>query len=195
MCIRELRRRAFACSESLELFWVEMTPTKCYMTPEPQPILEPQSRPVSVADVADFVLCRFRERGEPVDHLRLQKLVYYVQAWYLALFGEPLFKDEIQAWIHGPVQPQLYSRLKEWRWRPIVLEGLKCPDLPKEVSDHIDEVLSIYSGFSGEELESIVHQEEPWVKARRGLPPLEPSNNRIDEEDMEEFYLRMAEGE
>lgn len=162
------------------------------MTPEPQPILECQNSPVTVDGVADLILCRFRDKGEPVDHLRLQKLVYYVQAWRLALYGEPLFNGEIQAWIHGPVQPQIYSRFKEWRWRPIVPEGLKCPDLPPEVCDHIDEVLSVYSGFSGEELESIVHQEEPWLKARRGLPPLEPSNNIIDEKDMEVFYLRMA---
>jgi uncharacterized phage-associated protein len=162
------------------------------MTPEPQPIPEYQSRPVTVDDVADFILCRFRDKGEPVDHLKLQKLVYYVQAWHLALFGEPLFNGDIQAWIHGPVQPQLYSRLKEWRWRPIVLEGLQCPDLPKEVSDHINEVLATYSGFSGDDLESIVHQEEPWLKARDGLPPLEPSNNVIAEKDMEDFYLRMA---
>jgi uncharacterized phage-associated protein len=164
------------------------------MTPEPQAILKSQSRTVTVDDVADFILCRFREKGESVDHLKLQKLVYYVQAWHLALFGEPLFTGEIQAWIHGPVQPQLYSRFKEWRWRPIVLEDLKCPDLPKEVCDHIDEVLSVYAGFSGDELESIVHQEEPWLKARRGLPALEPSHNIIGENEMEVFYLRMAQG-
>jgi uncharacterized phage-associated protein len=162
------------------------------MTPEPQPIIESQSRPVTVNDVADFILCRFRDKGEPVDHLKLQKLVYYVQAWHLALFGEPLFNGEIQAWIHGPVQPQLYSRFKEWRWRPIVLEGLRHPDLPKEVSDHIDEVLSIYCGFSGEELESIVHQEEPWLKARAGLPPLEPSNSVIDEKEMEGLFAILS---
>jgi uncharacterized phage-associated protein len=129
-----------------------------------------------------------------VDHLKLQKLVYYVQAWHLALYGEPLFRREIQAWIHGPVEPRLYARFKEWRWKPIVLEDLKCPDLPGDVRDHIDEVLEVYADYSGEELESIVHQEEPWLRARRGLPPLEPSNNVIDEKDMEVFYLKPAQG-
>ena len=39
-----------------------------------------------------------REAGDSITHLKLQKLVYYAQAWFLALNDKPLFEEEMQAW-------------------------------------------------------------------------------------------------
>lgn len=144
-------------------------------------------------DVANYILCHFRDKSEDIDHLKLQKLVYYCQAWYLALYGTPLFDDELQAWIHGPVQPSLYQRFKVFRWMPILLDDIQCPeDMPQESKDHINEVLGVYSGYSGEELESIVHQEKPWLDARKGFSQFESCSQRIDEKTMEDFYYKMS---
>ena len=49
------------------------------------------------------------ESGDMMTHLRLQKLVYYSQAWHLVLQKKKLFRDRIEAWAHGPVIPNLYS--------------------------------------------------------------------------------------
>lgn len=148
--------------------------------------------PVTVNQLADYILCCFRDKSEEIDHLKLQKLVYYCQAWRLALYGEPLFDGEIQAWIHGPVQPNLYSRFKSFQWRPIILRNLECPQLSRDIKDHIDEIMQVYADYSGEELESIVHQEAPWANAREGLLPLQSSRKIINEKDMEDFYYKMA---
>ena len=45
--------------------------------------------------------------GELVSNLKLQKLLYYVQGFHLAVFGEPLFEEEIEAWMYGPVVPSV----------------------------------------------------------------------------------------
>ena len=37
--------------------------------------------------LSSFLLCESRERGEILTNLKLQKLLYYAQAWHLALFN------------------------------------------------------------------------------------------------------------
>ncbi|MGR5987198.1 Panacea domain-containing protein [Bacillus sanguinis] len=65
--------------------------------------------------VAQYFLSRSTPNTDrSITHLKLQKLAYYAQAWHLALNGidQPLFKDKIEAWVHGPVCPSLYSVFK-----------------------------------------------------------------------------------
>ncbi|MFH1112280.1 MAG: type II toxin-antitoxin system antitoxin SocA domain-containing protein [Pseudomonadota bacterium] len=146
---------------------------------------------VTVDAVADYILWVFHEQGKPIDHLKLQKLVYYVQAWHLALYDEPLFPEHLEAWVNGPVQPGLYRRFKKWYWEPIE-EKPECPDLPESVKDHINEVLNVYGDYPAERLEYNVHREMPWVKARNGVPPLEPCTAVISNQDMMDFFERMG---
>ncbi len=141
--------------------------------------------------VADFILCYFHERGIPITHLKLQKLVYYVQVWFLAIYGEPLFEEPFEAWIHGPVQPGVYRRFKSYLGEPIT-EGPVRPDFPDAIRAHIDEVMAVYGRYSAERLESIVHRERPWNLARRGLMPRDRSNEKIDEKDMMAFYREIG---
>ena len=49
--------------------------------------------------------------GYQVTNLKLQKTLYYVQGYYLARFGKPLFADEIVNWAYGPVVPEAYFAL------------------------------------------------------------------------------------
>jgi uncharacterized phage-associated protein len=58
--------------------------------------------------VADYLIALAHERGESVNNLKLQKLLYYAQAWHLALHDEPLFPEKFQAWMTGPVIPAMY---------------------------------------------------------------------------------------
>ena len=69
--------------------------------------------------IADYIIKCCRDRGELITNLHLQKLVYYAQAWYLALYDKPLFDEEFQSWISGPVQPELHDRFKSYKWNPI----------------------------------------------------------------------------
>src|SRR5580704_12809669 len=52
------------------------------------------------------------EESDLLCPLRLQKLLYYVQGWSLALRGRPAFDDEIEAWTLGPVVPEIYRQFK-----------------------------------------------------------------------------------
>jgi uncharacterized phage-associated protein len=137
--------------------------------------------------IAETIIDRSRRRGtSDLTNLKLQKLIYYSQAWYLALNDAPLFSDDIEAWIHGPVVPRVFGMFKEYRWS--VIERQVNPVDDGAVISHVDEVLDTYGKYGATELERLTHSEEPWIYARRGLAPDEPSRNVISTHHMKIFY-------
>lgn len=129
----------------------------------------------------------------PVSNLKLQKLLYYAQGWSLGLNGTPLFQDEIQAWIHGPVVPTAFYEFRHFGWNPIVIpqETLRI-DTP--LAGHLKSVLNAYGKFSAVQLEAISHDEAPWIDARKGLAPNVPSRSVITHQAMKVFFRKMAHG-
>lgn len=128
-----------------------------------------------------------QESGDSITHLKLQKLVYYAQAWSLALRGEPLFEEDFQAWAHGPVVESIYRHYEGIGWN-----ALPCPDsvpvFPEAIETHLSEVLDSYGKFSAKQLERMTHAEAPWREARGDLAPEARSNSPISKEAMREFY-------
>jgi uncharacterized phage-associated protein len=74
----------------------------------------------SPSRVAEWFINRAdRQAGDDMTHLKLQKLIYFAQAWHLANTGEPLFSEEMQAWTHGPVVPSVWHKYKQFQWESI----------------------------------------------------------------------------
>ncbi|CAM7768379.1 Antitoxin SocA-like Panacea domain-containing protein [Phytobacter diazotrophicus] len=141
--------------------------------------------------VADYLLCFAQEHGDVMTPLKLQKMVFYADAWYMALNdGQELIADRFEAWVHGPVARDLYSRFADFKWQPITSE-IKCPELPREVYEHLDEIYKVFGGFSAYELEQMTHQEKPWLMAREGVPSDAACRNVIDKGATAEFYRGM----
>ena len=70
---------------------------------------------INASNVAEYFLSLTEpEAGDIMSNLKLQKLVYYAQGYHLALFNKEFFSDEIEAWEHGPVVPQLYHCYKQY---------------------------------------------------------------------------------
>jgi uncharacterized phage-associated protein len=128
------------------------------------------------------------ETGSFISNLKLQKLVYYAQAWHLALHDAPLFDQDFQAWIHDPVIPSLYQDYKSFGWQPILKEA--TPNLPPTVSQFLEEVAGEYFACDAYELEQMTHIEEPWRRARGNLLPDQPCNGVIKKEWMKEYYRK-----
>lgn len=141
--------------------------------------------------VADFLLYESRERGELLTNLKLQKLLYYSQAWYLAIYNTPLFDEDFEAWIHGPVEPSQYHRFSRFRWQNIT-DDIVRPCFEKQVSDHLLEILDVFGSESAVALELMTHQEAPWIDARGDLPAEYSSKNIISKDSMGHFYKKMA---
>lgn len=138
--------------------------------------------PATALDVAEYLL----EKAGPLEALKLQKLVYYSQAWSLVWEGSPAFNEEVQAWIHGPVVPELYQMHAHQT------EVLAVGGHSERVSDAtracVNEVLLYYGHKSGTELRALTHAEGPWRNARGDTPENMPSTEPISRETMRSFY-------
>jgi len=132
-----------------------------------------------------------QKSSTPISNLKLQKLLYYVQGWSLALFGKASFYEEVQAWVHGPVVPAAFYEYKHFRWNPISIPAEEIPMDSKEL-EHIQNVLNVYGDLSATQLESISHEESPWIDARRGLDPKAISRNIITHEAMMAYFSKLA---
>src|SRR5665648_334241 len=63
---------------------------------------------VSVFDVVKYIL----NKKNNMTAMKLQKLVYYCQAWSIVWDSKPLYKEKIEAWVNGPVVRELYKKHK-----------------------------------------------------------------------------------
>ena len=119
---------------------------------------------LTVFNIADYFLSLVdTDSGDNISNLKLQKLVYYAQGFHLALYDEPLFEDQIFAWAHGPVVPDLYHKYKEY--------GSEAIPMPKNIDfniysekhkDLLDQIYSVFGQFSAWKLRDMTHQEPPW---------------------------------
>lgn len=149
----------------------------------------------AINQIADFIIFRLTsEDVAGIPNLKLQKLLYYVQAWHLAFYQKPLFDGKFQAWIHGPVNREIYDRFKE---NKLLYSTVDCDDLldrninetiDEKTQEHINNILESYARFSGTELEIMTHREDPWLEARKGFSPMERCENEISEQTMKSYY-------
>ncbi|HUQ90268.1 MAG TPA: type II toxin-antitoxin system antitoxin SocA domain-containing protein [Bryobacteraceae bacterium] len=137
--------------------------------------------------VADVILSAARDREMEITNLKLQKLLYYSQAWYLVFEDSPLFSERLEAWVHGPVVPNVFGEFKSYRWNAIDT-AVAIEDVDPEIVGHVCEVMDAYGKFTATQLERLTHSEEPWKEARGGLPQDEPSRNVINLATMKRFY-------
>lgn len=143
---------------------------------------------------SDFLLNECRERGEILTNLKLQKLLYYAQAWHLVYFkGRPIFDEDFQAWVHGPVLPSQYHRFKKYAWQPI-LEEIKKPDLSAELVKYLGDIIDNFGIETATALELMTHSERPWLDAREGIEPDENCDHVIPKAAMQEYYTSMLSG-
>lgn len=138
------------------------------------------------------IACIFEELEE-VTPLMLQKLLYFIQGIYSALYGKPLFEEDCRAWVHGPVYPEVYTLFRDFKYNPIddVRFGLlKGTDdvLTEEERDVIDRVVNTFGIYGGKVLERITHNEEPWKSARKGYGDQVPSSELVSKDSIRKYY-------
>ncbi|MGC9292044.1 MAG: Panacea domain-containing protein, partial [Acidobacteriaceae bacterium] len=133
---------------------------------------------VTASEVAKYFIASFQKKGKEISNLKLQKLLYYAQAWHLAFYDVPLFDDQIEAWVHGPVVRSVFQEYRKFGWKP-VKTGNSGGITSKKITDHLDEVMRAYGKFDAVLLERRTHRESPWRDARGNLEPDEPSNRVI----------------
>jgi uncharacterized phage-associated protein len=139
----------------------------------------------TIFDVAKYITAKTGE----VSAMKLQKLMYYSQAWNLVWEEEPLFTDDFQAWANGPVLPTLYARHRGmFKVDASLFADADSTKLTASESGNIDKVLDFYGDKTAQWLSNLTHQENPWLTARGTLPVGAASEAVIPLASIHEYY-------
>jgi len=144
---------------------------------------------LKIEDVAKYFIYLANKDKKVITNKKLQKLVYYSQAWSLVMNDKKLFKDPIEAWVHGPAVRSLYVQYKNFGFSPIQEEvDEKTIKIPKKDRELLNEIWKVYGKLDAGYLEMLSHSEQPWQDARSGLQNHESSDNKITTKSMKSFY-------
>ncbi len=143
---------------------------------------------LTVFDVANYIVNKIG----PISAMKLQKLIYYAQAWSLVWDDAPMFDNKIEAWANGPVCRDLYDKHRGiYQVSVDKISPHSHQQLSPPQAETVDEVLRAYGDKSAQWLSDQTHSEEPWIKARAGLKDGERGSNDISHESMADYYLRL----
>ena len=146
----------------------------------------------SIFDIANFFLKIVdRESESIITPLKLQKILYYSQGYFLAINNKELFPEEFQAWAHGPVNEEIYEEYKQYGYQCIPEPTTVIKQLPKEIVDFLNDIWETFGIYDGKYLEEQTHKEEPWVLARKGYEPGARCNNIITKDSMRNYFYRV----
>jgi uncharacterized phage-associated protein len=142
---------------------------------------------IDCLNAARYFIARAYEDSMEAEmtNMKVQKLLYYSQSLHLAMYDEPLFEEEIQAWRYGPVCPPAYRLYSEFEANQLPIPDqelfLQIADDKKQL---LEEVWQYFGGYHAYRLSNMTHLEFPWKKARKGLPPQASSTEPILLEDL-----------
>lgn len=154
-------------------------------------------------DISRYIIHYLNSKGDLISNKKLQKLLFYVEAWSL-VYLKSIIDEDFEAWVYGPVIPDVYREYKTFSYNPISLKYTNSNavkemekisnmiGLKKNQRRLIDEVLNQYSSLSALQLENLTHSENPWIEARRGCSPIQNSNAIIDKKTMKKYYSSLV---
>jgi uncharacterized phage-associated protein len=120
-------------------------------------------------DIAKLLIAQSDpEIGDIISNLKLQKLLYYCQGFNLAIYGQPLFKEDLFAWQYGPVVSEVYHKYKIFSSGSIAKETEILIEIDDQSDNLIKEVYDVYGQYSALKLMNMTHNESPWNETKIG---------------------------
>lgn len=125
-------------------------------------------------DIAYWLVKKAKNTGfTDMTHLRIQKMTYIAHGWMLGLYDRRLIEEDVEAWLYGPVIPNLYNQLRFMKNANIIprdLERYKCDTyFSAFMEDFLNKIYDVYSKPSGGALIEITHEKgTPWHTATGG---------------------------
>ena len=145
---------------------------------------------VSINELAKYIINK-----HDITPKTLQKILYFIQGFTMAFNKTLFFNDIPQAWVHGPVYPEVYNNYSDFKYNIIDTMDISHEEINLNISDKeknlMDCILRFFTKYSGDVLEKITHIESPWLEARVGLAKNEPSKNPITLESISEYFLQV----
>jgi len=150
----------------------------------------------SALDIATYFIKKAtKESDVKLTPLKLQKLLYYAQGWYLANLNKPLFKDKIEAWKYGPAIPSIYHQFKGYGSESLCSKGIDTSaadkiETDKTIKSFLDEVWNVYKPYDGSDLIYSTHKEDPWIEAKDGIKTDDHFDFTISNDSIKTFFQK-----
>lgn len=153
--------------------------------------------------VANEFIARHGQTGD-IDHLKLQKLLYLANGWWIAAKGEPLFDERPEVWRYGPVFSPIYRAFSGAGRAPLTkLRGAgpfggdapRVPNNPESqpVLQLVDWIWDEYGGLSGVALSDLTHDiGTPWRTIAQANNYSVPMGMQIPADDDREYFSSLA---
>ncbi|MFF1527960.1 Panacea domain-containing protein [Cellulomonas sp. NPDC058312] len=115
--------------------------------------------------IANWMFARAAASGvRNMSNMKLNKMLYFAQAHHLAATGTALFDDDVEAWDHGPVVYDVYSRFSRFKSDPIQMDDVPAaPELGEVAEDVLSQVWAIYADKTASQLRAMSHDDPPYV--------------------------------
>lgn len=156
-----------------------------------------------VLDVSRYIINSSNKQGYTVSNLKLQKLLYFVQGFFLAIDHKPCFPNRIEAWNLGPVIPDAYHEFKRFgsnsipdieQYFKVNEEDVwKSETMPYDINvisqedrSKIDTVLNLYKDYPATQLVRLTHMQAPWKNAYKS----KKRNAEISQESIEDYFIK-----
>ncbi len=146
----------------------------------------------NLQDVINWFLAK-----DAMSPKKLQKILYYAYAWNLTIkndsvdeLNDKLFDATFEAWVHGPVIDEVYHQYKDKGYNNIPRYTGNTIEFDEDTEDVLEQVWQEYGSYTGNQLENITHQEDPWITARQGYLPLDRCNEPITDESIYNYYIQ-----
>lgn len=138
--------------------------------------------------IANYVISLCLENDFSISNLKLQKLLYYIQWWWLGIFKEKIIDCEFEARTNGPVCRSIYTQYNgSWYSNLSPTDQVIAPNNP-DYDSLINEIVVKYWKLEAWDLVSLTHKEDPWINARKWIKDWDPSNVVIADKSMQEYF-------
>ncbi len=140
------------------------------------------------------VIAYLLNQCEDITPLALQKSLYYIQGFYYAFYGKFIFVEDCEAWSHGPVYRDIYSKYANYHFDPIFkIESFDSSIFTTQEKAILDSVIRNICCYSGKVLETFTHNESPWINTRGELLDGAISNKIIDKQIIGDYFIKIKE--
>ncbi len=139
-----------------------------------------------VLSIARYIIQRCNSQNRPISNLKLQKILYFVQAEFLVTRNQACFSENIEAWDFGPVVPEVYQKYKIFGSAniPVFRKNDNNVKIPLSDREILNEIIDECSRYSASTLVDITHHQTPWIEAYN-----KPGhNNVITKESIRKYF-------
>lgn len=125
---------------------------------------------------------------------KIQKMLYLCYGYYLATYNtddnnlnDEIFQNNFQAWVHGPVDPDIYNIYRTAGYANLSIEIFEN-NFDEKTQKVLDYVFDKYGNITADDLESITHLQLPWKEARGKLSSIDPSTKTLSTKTIFNYF-------